>query len=84
MLLHAPDTPISAKRVRQLLGIDPTLTPDFLKENKVVVDELIASVFERVTGQINAEAEEGEALQEASPDTELARKLPARSVDVDK
>jgi len=80
-ILSAPGTDlttISAKRVRrQLLELDPTLTPDFLKENKLAVDEVIASVFERVSGQVNAEAdgasqridrtsreEEDEALQE--------------------
>jgi upstream activation factor subunit UAF30 len=61
-ILSAPGTDlttISAKRVRrQLLELDPTLTPDFLKENKIAVDEVIASVFERVSGQVNAEADE--------------------------
>lgn len=61
-ILSAPGTDlttISAKRVRrQLLELDPTLTPDFLKENKTAVDEVIASVFERVSEQVNAEADE--------------------------
>jgi upstream activation factor subunit UAF30 len=61
-ILSAPGTDlttISAKRVRrQLLELDPTLTPDFLKEHKVVVDEVIASVFEKVSGEVNAEADE--------------------------
>ena len=61
-ILSAPGTDlttISAKRVRrQLLELDHTLTPDFLKENKAAVDEVIASVFERVSGQCSAEGED--------------------------
>jgi upstream activation factor subunit UAF30 len=61
-ILSAPGTDlttISAKRVRRkLLELDPTLTPVFLRENKVPVDEVIASVFERVSGQVNAEVDE--------------------------
>ena len=61
-ILSAPGTDlttISAKRVRrQLLELDPTLTPDFLKENKVAVDEIIASVFEKVSGEVSAETDE--------------------------
>jgi upstream activation factor subunit UAF30 len=61
-ILSAPGTDlttISAKRVRrQLLELDPTLNPEFLKENKAAIDEVIARVFERVSGQVNAESEE--------------------------
>jgi upstream activation factor subunit UAF30 len=52
-ILSAPGTDlttISAKRVRrQLLELDPTLTVDFLKDNKEDVDAVIASVFEKVS-----------------------------------
>jgi len=61
-ILSAPGTDlttISAKRVRrQLLELDPTLTSDFLKDNKLAIDEVIAGVFERVSGQISVEGEE--------------------------
>jgi len=68
-ILSAPGTDlstISAKRVRrQLLELDPSLTADFLKENKKAVDKVIASVFERVSGDVNPEA--GDAVEESSP-----------------
>jgi upstream activation factor subunit UAF30 len=61
-ILSAPGTDlttISAKRVRRhLLELEPTLIPEFLRENKVAVDEVIASVFERVSGQVSVEADE--------------------------
>nr|GAT57826.1 SWIB/MDM2 domain protein [Mycena chlorophos] len=57
-ILSAPGTDlttISAKRVRkQLHHIDPALTPELLKENREVVDSIIAGVFERVQGQMQA------------------------------
>lgn len=53
-ILSAPGTDlstISAKRVRrQLLELDPSLTAEFLKENKDDVDAIISSVFEKVSG----------------------------------
>jgi len=53
-ILSAPGTDlstISAKRVRrQLLELDPSLTADFLKDNKDDVDAVISSVFEKVSG----------------------------------
>lgn len=53
-ILSAPGTDlstISAKRVRrQLLELDPSLTPEFMKENREDVDAVIASVFEQVSG----------------------------------
>jgi len=61
-ILSAPGTDlstISAKRVRrQLLELDPSLTADFLKENKKIVDSVIASVFERVSSELNPGAED--------------------------
>lgn len=54
-ILSAPGTDlttISAKRVRrQLPDLDPTLSAEFLREHKVAVDEVIASVFERVSAE---------------------------------
>ena len=51
-ILSAPGTDlstISAKRVRrQLLTLDPSLTPEFLKEHKEDVDEIITRVFEEI------------------------------------
>lgn len=53
-ILSAPGTDlstISAKRVRrQLLELDPSLSAEFLKENKDDVDAVISSVFEKVSG----------------------------------
>jgi upstream activation factor subunit UAF30 len=58
-ILSAPGTDlstISAKRVRrQLVEFDPSLTPEFLKENKDDVDKVIASVFEKVSGGLGGE-----------------------------
>ena len=52
-ILSAPGTDlttISAKRVRRLLlNIEPSLTAEFLKDNKDDVDAVIATVFERVS-----------------------------------
>jgi len=59
-ILSAPATDlttISAKRVRRLLELETPLPPHFLKENKAAVDEVIAIVFERVSGQVNADAD---------------------------
>ncbi|KAF7315130.1 SWIB/MDM2 domain protein [Mycena indigotica] len=51
-ILSAPGTDlatISAKRVRrQLQLVDPALTPELLKANRVAVDAVITRVFERV------------------------------------
>ena len=72
-ILSAPGTDlttISAKRVRrQLSDLDPTLSAEFLKENKEAVDEIIASVFERVsaeadTGGHQEEDDEEEAQED--------------------
>ncbi|KAF8891763.1 hypothetical protein BD779DRAFT_1610490 [Infundibulicybe gibba] len=66
-ILSAPGTDlttISAKRVRrQLLELDPTLTAEFLRDNKDEVDAEIASVFEKVT---NAQGPEGTPEDEPS------------------
>lgn len=52
-VLSAPGTDlstISAKRVRkQLLELDPSLTADWLKDNKGDVDGLIARVYEEIS-----------------------------------
>ncbi|KAF8967949.1 hypothetical protein BDZ97DRAFT_1655753 [Flammula alnicola] len=58
-ILSAPGTDlstISAKRVRrQLLELDHSLTAEFLKENREDVDAVIASVFEKVSGEQGVE-----------------------------
>ena len=52
-ILSAPGTDlstISAKRVRkQLLELDPTLSPEFVKEKKDEIDDVIAKVYEQVS-----------------------------------
>ncbi|KAM5533644.1 hypothetical protein V8D89_003288 [Ganoderma adspersum] len=52
-ILSAPGTDlstISAKRVRkQLLELDPSLSPDFVKEKKDEIDDVIAKVYEQVS-----------------------------------
>lgn len=52
-ILSAPGTDlstISAKRVRkQLLELDPSLSPDFIKEKKDEIDDVIAKVYEQVS-----------------------------------
>ncbi|KAF8583803.1 SWIB-domain-containing protein [Ramaria rubella] len=51
-ILSAPDTnliTVTAKGVRhQLLGLDPNITIEFIKQNKKEIDELIKSIFETV------------------------------------
>ncbi|KAI1783961.1 SWIB-domain-containing protein [Ganoderma leucocontextum] len=45
---------ISAKRVRkQLLELDPSLSPDFVKEKKDEIDDVIAKVYEQVSAVHN-------------------------------
>ncbi|ESK93649.1 swib mdm2 domain protein [Moniliophthora roreri MCA 2997] len=66
-ILSAPGTDlgtISAKRVRrELLSLDSSLTPEFLKENKDQVDEVITRVF----GQVSAQKEqEGDDVEDRS------------------
>ncbi|KAJ3749426.1 hypothetical protein DFH05DRAFT_672964 [Lentinula detonsa] len=60
-ILSAPGTDlttISAKRVRrELLALDPSLTPEFIKANKLDVDAVITRVF----GEVNA-AKNGEII----------------------
>lgn len=69
-ILSAPGTDlatISAKRVRrQLLEADPTLTPEFLKENKEDVDFVIGRVFEKVSEGVNV----GSSEEVEDPETE--------------
>ena len=68
-ILKAPGTDlstISAKRVRrQLLELDSTLTPEFLKENKEEVDAIISRVFEQVNSGDN-DADEAESSDSGS------------------
>ncbi|EJT96741.1 SWIB-domain-containing protein [Dacryopinax primogenitus] len=51
-ILSGPSTDletISAKRVRkQLQAEDPLVTPDFIRDNKAAIDQLIATVFNQV------------------------------------
>ncbi|KAF9073576.1 SWIB/MDM2 domain-containing protein [Rhodocollybia butyracea] len=62
-ILSAPGTDlttISAKRVRrELLALDPSFSPEFLKENKNDVDAIITRVFGEVSNGQNGEASEG-------------------------
>ena len=55
-ILSAPGTDlstISAKRVRrQLVELDLSLTAEFMRENRDDVDKVIASVFEKVSGDV--------------------------------
>ncbi|OBZ69691.1 Upstream activation factor subunit spp27 [Grifola frondosa] len=85
-ILQAPGTDlstISAKRVRkQLLDLDPTLTPEFVKERKEDIDVVIATIYEQVStaapgsgeGRSNSGAkhrrEEEEATEEGDEGTE--------------
>ncbi|KAJ4500419.1 hypothetical protein C8R41DRAFT_899888 [Lentinula lateritia] len=58
-ILSAPGTDlttISAKRVRrELLSLDPSLTPEFVKANKLDVDAVITRVFGEVSAAQNGE-----------------------------
>lgn len=58
-ILAAPGTDlntISAKRVRrQLVELDSSITEEWVKENKGAIDEVIASVFEAVSGELVAQ-----------------------------
>ena len=82
-ILSAPGTDlstISAKRVRrQLLELDPSLTADFLKDNKDDVDAVISSVFEKVSGGQG----EDTASDGVEPVAEKDSKSRKRKQDVD-
>jgi len=58
-ILSAPGTDlstISAKRVRrQLVELDPSLTAEFMRENRDDVDKVISSVFENVSRGVGEE-----------------------------
>ena len=77
-ILSAPGTDlatISAKRVRrQLLEADPSLTPEFLKENKEDVDSVIGRVFEKVSKGVNV----GGSEEAEDPETEPLEKEESR------
>ena len=96
-ILSAPGTDlstISAKRVRrQLIELDPSLTVDFLKENKEEVDAVIASVFEKVSGvqgsgdspeAAYASEEESSKREESDFPAEEVSALPKKSKKVGK
>lgn len=67
-ILSAPGTDlqtISAKRVRKkLLELEPSLTPEVLKEHKAELDTVIATVFQSVSA---AEVGRVEASEEPEP-----------------
>lgn len=76
-ILSAPGTDlttISAKRVRkQLLEVEPSLTQEFLKENKEAVDGVIASVFEAISAEMG-----GVEAASQTPEEEPVHSKPAR------
>lgn len=50
---------ISAKRVRkQLLEVDPTLTPEFVKDKKEDIDKIIQTVYEEISQDQQGDEEE--------------------------
>ncbi|KAG5639478.1 hypothetical protein H0H81_001600 [Sphagnurus paluster] len=79
-ILSAPGTDlttISAKRVRrQLLKDVPSITPEFMKDNKEEIDLIIGKVFESVnTRQGTGESNEGEEYDETEvPERSESRK----------
>lgn len=68
-ILRAPSTDlstISAKRVcKQLLELDPSLTPEFLKDNKEEIRDIISRAFDQVNSENNA-TDEAESSDSAS------------------
>ena len=80
-ILSAPGTDlatISAKRVRrQLLDLNPSLTAEFLKENKDNVDAIISGVFEQVSPVNDTEDAEEHSVEEKS----ASRKRRQQEVD---
>ncbi|KAK7045625.1 hypothetical protein VNI00_007458 [Paramarasmius palmivorus] len=64
-ILSAPGTDlstISAKRVRrELLSLDSSLTPEFVKENKDDIDAVITRVFGQVSAQKEQEGDDTES-----------------------
>ncbi|KAF7351170.1 Upstream activation factor subunit spp27 [Mycena sanguinolenta] len=85
-ILTAPGTDlttISAKRVRkQLQLIDPSLSPEFLKEHRDAVDIVIARVFEKVQGSSGSQdSEEEEPL---APGSRRRRETPDEGYSVPK
>lgn len=83
-ILSAPGTDlstISAKRVRrQLVALDPSLSSEFLKENKEDVDAIIASVYEKVSATQGAEKSD-ETEGERAEDSGASRKRKQKDED---
>lgn len=77
-ILRAPGTDlttISAKRVRkQLLDLDQSLTPEFLKEHKDKIDTIISRVFERVSAENAAANGDGEDDSSDRDDSSTSQK----------
>ncbi|KAF9049901.1 SWIB/MDM2 domain-containing protein [Panaeolus papilionaceus] len=71
-ILSAPGTDlstISAKRVRrQLLELDSSLTPEFVKEHKGTIDTIIASVFAQVSAEQIANGGDADVKDEYEDD----------------
>jgi upstream activation factor subunit UAF30 len=84
-ILSAPGTDlatISAKRVRkQLLEVEPSLTQDFLKENKEAVDGVIASVFEAISAEMGGIEAASQTPEEEPVRSKSARKRKSREED---
>ncbi|KAJ3575061.1 hypothetical protein NP233_g1347 [Leucocoprinus birnbaumii] len=79
---------ISAKRVRkQLMGADPALTPEIVKEHKDEIDSLISQVFEEISGTQQDSDDEDDTQsnkrkkgdeEEGDEDVEQERKPPKK------
>jgi upstream activation factor subunit UAF30 len=69
-ILSAPGTDlstISAKRVRRLLLEQEDVTQDLIKDNKLAIDELISTVFARVSEEKGFQHDEDEGAESAEP-----------------
>ena len=75
-ILTAPGTDlstISAKRVRkQLPELDSSVTPDFVKDHKDAIDEVIARVYQEISASQENADEEDVPLKRKRDDAEDA------------
>ncbi|KAI5890298.1 SWIB-domain-containing protein [Schizophyllum commune H4-8] len=75
---------VSAKRVRkELIGREPELTADFIKENKSEIDAVIGRVFEQVNPPDQESEVEEEPEEEVKPAEKPSRKRKHSGEDED-
>jgi upstream activation factor subunit UAF30 len=86
-ILSAPGTDlstISAKRVRkQIVELEPSLTHEFLRQNREAVDGVITRVFEAVTEEVGGFEVRSQGSEEGADRASVPRKKRKEKPDLD-